>query len=298
LRPVRATGLPAESCWGNKKLRAVPHLQAVDGRHHPWLSPARISPFEERSLARSPVLIDVWRQGDTAIQELVSDRTQKIATALARDSVLRTLSAPLRQSLAERGSLLDLERGQRLFSHGDRSDAAYAILAGEIEIAIPGLDGRDVWLARIGAGLMIGEMGAIDGTPRVTNATATRRCELFRIDRQLILDAMMAEPGATLAILRVLIQRLRETDALVERTSSMELGKRLARFLLAEGHNGRILHNQSEIAHHIGASREAVNRKLETWRRQNWVEISKTGLHLKDRAALLAVCKRHAKLHV
>ena len=46
-----------------------------------------------------------------------------------------------------------------------------------------------------------------------------------------------------------------------------ELGKRLARFLLLEGVNGKILHNQSEIAHHIGASREAVNRKLERWRR-------------------------------
>jgi CRP/FNR family transcriptional regulator, cyclic AMP receptor protein len=212
--------------------------------------------------------------------------------------VLGALSAELRQSLANSGSLVGLERGQRLFSHGDNSDAAYAIFTGEIEIAIPGLDGRPVWLARIGAGLMIGEMGAIDGTPRVTNATATRRCELLRIDRQMILDALVTEPKATLAMLAILIKRLRETDALVERTSSMELGKRLARFLLIEGHNGRIIHNQSEIAHHIGASREAVNRKLETWRRQNWVEISRTGLHIRDRAALLAVCKRHAKLHI
>ncbi|HJW41007.1 MAG TPA: Crp/Fnr family transcriptional regulator, partial [Rhizomicrobium sp.] len=150
----------------------------------------------------------------------------------------------------------------------------------------------------IRAGTMIGEMGAIDGTPRVTNANATRRCELLRIDRRLILDAMLAEPKAILALLGVLIHRLRETDALVERTSSMELGKRLARFLLLEGINNRILHNQSEIAHHISASREAVNRKLESWRRQGWVEISKTGLHIRDRAALLAVCKRSSKLHI
>jgi CRP/FNR family transcriptional regulator, cyclic AMP receptor protein len=145
---------------------------------------------------------------------------------------------------------------------------------------------------------VIGEMGAIDGAPRVTNASATRRCELLRIDRQLIHDAMLAEPKATLAMLAVLIKRLRETDALVERTSSMELGKRLARFLLIEGVSGRIIHNQSEVAHHISASREAVNRKLESWRRQGWVEISRTGLHIRDRAALLAVCKRNSKLHI
>lgn len=225
-------------------------------------------------------------------------RSTKAADALARDSVFAALSPARRQALADAGTFVELEKGQRLFGHGDRSDAAYAIFLGEIEITIPGIDGRPVWLARIGAGAVIGEMGAIDGAPRVTNASATRRCELLRIDRQLIHDAMLAEPKATLAMLAVLIKRLRETDALVERTSSMELGKRLARFLLIEGVSGRIIHNQSEVAHHISASREAVNRKLESWRRQGWVEISRTGLHIRDRAALLAVCKRNSKLHI
>jgi CRP/FNR family cyclic AMP-dependent transcriptional regulator len=222
----------------------------------------------------------------------------KIAAALARDSVFAALSPARRLVLAESGTILNLEKGQRLFSHGDGSDAAYALFVGEIEITIPGLDGRAVWLARIGAGSVIGEMGAIDGTPRVTNAAATRKCELLRIDRKPIHDALLAEPEAALALVRVLTKRIRETDALVERTSSMELGKRLARFVLIESVNGRILYNQSEIAHHIGASREAVNRKLERWRRENWIEINHTGLHIHDRAALLALCKRNAKLHI
>ncbi len=232
------------------------------------------------------------------LSELDNRQSAKIADTLARDSVFSALSPARRQALGESGKVLHLEKGQRLFSHGDKSEAAYAIFAGEIEITIPGLDGRSVWLARIGSGSVIGEMGAIDGAPRVTNASATRRCELLRIDGTLIREAMLAEPKASLALLGVLIRRLRETDALVERTSSMELGKRLARFLLLEGVNGKILHNQGEIAHHIGASREAVNRKLESWRRQNWVELNRTGLHIRDRTALLTVCKRHAKLHI
>ncbi len=230
---------------------------------------------------------------------LLDDRqSAKVTDTLARDSIFSALSPARRQALGESGSILRLEKGQRLFSHGDRSDAAYAIFAGEVEITIPGLDGRAVWLARIGSGSVIGEMGAIDGAPRATNANATRKCELLRIDARLITDAMLAEPKAALAMVGVLIRRLRETDALVERTSSMELGKRLARFLLIEAVNGKILHNQAELAHHIGASREAVNRKLERWRRDNWVELTHTGLHIRDRAALLAVCKRHSKLHI
>ena len=211
---------------------------------------------------------------------------------------LRGLSPARRRDCIRSGTIVQLEKGQRLFGHGDKSDAAYAIFAGEIEITIPGLDGRDVWLARLGSGSVIGEMGALDGAPRATNANATRRCELLRIDRELITEALLAEPEAALALLGVLIRRLRDTDSLVERTSPMELGKRLARFLLIESVNGRIIYNQSEIAHHIGASREAVNRKLELWRRNSWVEINHTGLHIHDRAALLTLCKRHSKLPI
>jgi CRP-like cAMP-binding protein len=217
---------------------------------------------------------------------------------LARDAAFSALSPARRQILSESGTIVLLEKGQRLFSRGDQSDAAYAIFAGEIELSIPGLDGRDVWLARLGSGSIVGEMGALDGAPRATNAIATRKCEFLRIDRKLISEALLAEPEAALALLGVLIRRLRDTDALVERTSPMELGKRLARFLLIESLNGRILYNQSEIAHHIGASREAVNRKLERWRKDNWVELNHTGLHIRDRAALVALCKRNTKLHI
>jgi CRP-like cAMP-binding protein len=226
------------------------------------------------------------------------DRAQSVAAALARNSVFAALSTDRLRALAESGSIVELDKGQKLFGHGDPSDAAYAVFSGEIELSIPGLDGRDVWLARIGAGAVIGEMGALDGAPRSTSAVAKRKCSLLRIEGKLIRQALLDEPDAALALVGVLSQRLRDADALVERTSSMELGKRLARFLLLEAVHGRIIYNQAEIGHHIGASREAVNRKLELWRRNNWVEITHTGLHIRDRAALLTVCKRNAKLHV
>ena len=134
----------------------------------------------------------------TAIQHLEEKHSAKIADTLARDSVFSILSAKRRQQLADSGSIVRLEKGQRLFGHGDKSDAAFAIFAGEIEIAIPGLDGRAVWLARIKSGTMIGEMGALDGTPRVTNAVATRKCELLRIEAKLIKDALKrVEDGET-----------------------------------------------------------------------------------------------------
>ncbi|HEX2593427.1 MAG TPA: helix-turn-helix domain-containing protein, partial [Rhizomicrobium sp.] len=112
----------------------------------------------------------------------------------------------------------------------------------------------------------------------------------------MVTDALMAEPGAALALLGVLARRLRDTDALVERTSSMDLGKRLARLLLDESAHGRIIYSQSDMAHLISASREAVNRKLSRWRKSKWIELNHTGLHVLDRAALLALCRKKSSL--
>jgi CRP-like cAMP-binding protein len=82
----------------------------------------------------------------------------------------------------------------------------------------------------------------------------------------------------------------------VDRNASLDLGKRLARLLLEEGAHGRIIYNQSDLAHLVGATREAVNRKLARWRKAKWIVLNETGLHIMDRPALLAICKRKAAL--
>ncbi len=220
-------------------------------------------------------------------------KSNKVGDALARNTVFKVLSADRRRSLAECGSYVPLERGQPLFRRGDPSDAAYAIILGEVEVTVTGMDGREVFIARLGQGTVIGEMGVLDGSPRSADVRATRRCELYRIDRSCVTDALLAEPSAALALLGLMARRLRDTDALLERTSSMDLGKRLARLLLEEGAaSGKIIYNQSDMAHLVGATREAVNRKLARWRKSNWVELTPTGLHIRDRVALLTLCKR------
>ncbi|HEY4125985.1 MAG TPA: Crp/Fnr family transcriptional regulator [Rhizomicrobium sp.] len=222
----------------------------------------------------------------------IDERSSKIVRTLGQNAVLGVLSPASRQVLAQSGTLVQLAKGASLSRRGDLSDAAYAIVVGEIEVSLPGLDGRDVWIAQLGAGTMVGEMGSLDGSPRSADARATRKCELWKMDRALIMKALVEEPNAALALLAVLVGRIRDTDALVERNSPMNLGKRLARLLLDESTKGRIIQNQAELAHLIGATREAVNRKLAAWRKSKWIELTPTGLHVRDRAALLVLCKR------
>jgi CRP/FNR family transcriptional regulator, cyclic AMP receptor protein len=223
--------------------------------------------------------------------------TSKLAgDVLAKNPVFSVLSPARRRELADSGRPVDLARGRRLFSRGEIADCAYAIISGELEVTIEGPDGRAVFIARLGAGDVVGELGVLDGVARSTDITATRKTELWRIERGHVLDALTNEPGSAIALLGVLARRIRDTDALVDRNASMEMGKRLARLLLEESVHGRIIYNQSDLAHLIGATREAVNRKLSRWRKEKWIELNHTGLHVLDRNALLAVCKRKAAL--
>jgi CRP/FNR family cyclic AMP-dependent transcriptional regulator len=228
-------------------------------------------------------------RGDSMLSKEVSD-------TLARNAVFSVLSPARRVALAERAASIKLTKGGKLFSRGEPPDAAYAIVSGEIEVTIEGPDGRDVFIALLGSGTVIGELGVLDGVPRSTDARATRKTEVLKISRSLVTEALRDEPHSALALLGVLASRLRETDHLVDRNASMDLGKRLARLLLEEGAKGKIVYNQSDLAHLVGATREAVNRKLSRWRKSNWIMLNHTGLHILDRNALLAVCRRSAAI--
>jgi CRP/FNR family transcriptional regulator, cyclic AMP receptor protein len=227
--------------------------------------------------------------GDSMLSKEVSD-------TLARNAVFSVLSPARRVALAERAASIKLTKGGKLFSRGEQPEAAYAIVSGEIEVTIEGPDGRDVFIALLGSGTVIGELGVLDGVPRTTDARATRKTEVLKISRSLVTEALRDEPNSALALLGVLASRLRETDHLVDRNASMDLGKRLARLLLEEGAKGKIVYNQSDLAHLVGATREAVNRKLSRWRKSNWIMLNHTGLHILDRNALLAVCRRSAAI--
>jgi CRP/FNR family transcriptional regulator, cyclic AMP receptor protein len=222
--------------------------------------------------------------------------SKEVTDTFARNAVFSVLSPDRRNALAERATPIKLVKGGKLFARGEPPEAAYAIVSGEIEVTIQGPDGRDVFIALLGSGTVIGELGVLDGVARTTDARATRKTEVLKIGRKLVMDALREEPNSAIALLGVLASRLRDTDHLVDRNASMDLGKRLARLLLEEGAKGKIVYNQSDLAHLVNATREAVNRKLSRWRKENWILLNHTGLHVLDRNALLAVCRRSASI--
>ncbi len=201
--------------------------------------------------------------------------------ALAGSSVFCALSPQARGRLVDRGSPVALTAGMRLCAGGDLADAAYLVIAGELEITLARADGAVVWLARAGVGEVVGDMALLDGGVRSADITATRHTRLLRLGRDAVLTALTDEPAAALALLGRLAGRLRRTNGHLEDLATLGLAARLAELLL-EAPSGLTARSQSDIAAQVGAARESVNRVLARWRQAGLIATGAFGVRVVD----------------
>jgi CRP-like cAMP-binding protein len=215
---------------------------------------------------------------------------QGVEAALAKAELMAALSDATRARLAKQGQPCTIEPGNLLFAKGDKGDALYVLLEGEVEVRTSTEAGKDVRLAALRPYAVIGEMAVLDGGARSADICAIRRSRFLRIHRDQALAALESEPKALLRLLAELSRRLRRADSQIEDAHTLDLGGRLALRLLEEAGDGAsITLTQTEIARRIGASREKVNRKLHEWVDEGWIAMGRSGIKLVARDKLQAV---------
>lgn len=227
----------------------------------------------------------------------MAEQKTDIGAQLGRSALFAQVSPERRQKLVAEGSITALAPGALLFAKGEPGDALYVVLEGEMEVGVLTEGGRSVRMAALGPGAVIGEMAVLDGGPRSADCAASRRAKLLRISRDAALAALEAEPKALLALVAEMSRRLRAADDALEDAALLDLGGRLAQLLLGEAGGGEVVAMaQSEMARRIGASREKVNRKLQSWKAEGWIAIRRSGVRLerKDRLAALVDEKKSA----
>lgn len=213
-----------------------------------------------------------------------------VEAALAKAELMAALSDGARKRLANAGAPVSIDPGALLFSKGDKGDALYVLLEGEVEVRVSNEAGRDVRIAALKPFALIGEMAVLDGGARSADIAAIRRSRLLRISRDQAIAAFESEPKALLNIVAEMSRRLRAADSAIEDAHLLDLGGRLAQRLLEEAGDGAsITLTQTELARRIGASREKVNRKLHEWADEGWIAITRAGIKLADKPRLVAL---------
>jgi len=165
-------------------------------------------------------------------------------------------------------------KGEVVFQEGEKGDSLYIILKGQVKVCLYDEDGREYILAAIGKDGFFGELALIDELPRSANAITLENSELLIIRRHDFTRLLMENPTITIAILKVLSRRLRETDERIRWLAFLSVEGRILKYLLGVGEKEGVKvkdyiiiekgPTQIDIASSCGCSRETVSRMIKS----------------------------------
>ncbi|GIX37078.1 MAG: hypothetical protein KatS3mg127_0317 [Silanimonas sp.] len=113
------------------------------------------------------------------------------------------------------GATLQLATGEALFREGDPPTTAFILEEGQIEIRAT-QRGRQVVLAVLGPGSIVGEMAVIDEAPRTATALALAPCRLRVLERSQIAERLAQADPILRALLQGTLQRYRSALAALQ----------------------------------------------------------------------------------
>lgn len=218
---------------------------------------------------------------------------------LRRSFMFSDIDPDLLQQIASLSRIRRLDKGAVLFQRGDDGDALYGVMAGLICISISNDAGKELTIAVLEPGDVFGEIALLDGLSRSASAYAAEDSILLAIERSTFLELLEREPRIARHVIELLCERLRaNTDKLGE-YAFMSLGARLAKRLhalsIAHGRRGpdgvriEVKFSQTDLAHMLGATREAVNKQLRLLASQGLIQLDQGYITIKDMARLSAM---------
>lgn len=187
---------------------------------------------------------------------------------LRRVPLLAGLDEAQLDALAAGSVRRNYPRGRTIVAEGEPSQSLYILLSGRAKVQRSDAEGKEVILAVLGSGDWFGEMSMIDDAPRSASVITLESCDFMAIEKSSFKTMLMQSPEVSMAVMRGLVNRLREADRKIETLALLDVYGRVARVLLdfAEEVNGeKIVRNRlprQEIAKMIGASREMVSRVM------------------------------------
>ncbi|MER6950640.1 Crp/Fnr family transcriptional regulator [Nonomuraea sp. NPDC000554] len=194
------------------------------------------------------------------------------------------------EALRDAGRLRRWDRGTTLMTEGDTSDWVLVLTEGRVKVSSHTSSGTEVVLAVRGPGGLLGEMSAIDGSPRSATVTA-----LEPVAGVVVRDfpAFLQEHGRVAVLLmRLVTERLRDADRKRVEYGAFDTTGRVATRLieLAERYGERtsagvrvaLPLSQDELAGWTGASREAVSKALRTLRDRGLIETGRRRVTIHD----------------
>src|SRR3954449_9929808 len=184
--------------------------------------------------------------------------------------------------------LVSVPKKRAIFSQGDKADAIFYVQKGRVRLSVVSQSGKEATIGIVHEGEFIGE-GALAGQVlRMSSAAAMTPCELLRVEKKVMMDALHREHSfSDMFVTYLLARNIRFQEDLVDQLfNSSE--KRLARVLLLLARFGKegvpepVIPKISQeiLAEMVGTTRSRVSFFLNRFRKLGFIYYNGGGLEI------------------
>jgi len=231
---------------------------------------------------------------------------QQAAARLKSIELFSSLSEATLDDIARHGRLRTYARDEHIVLEGDRCEAAYFVVSGEVRVYRVSPEGREQVLVRLSSGRAFNTVPPFQPHGRnPANVAAMAKSTILVLRSSDFLRLILAHPDLTMAMFRDLAGRLVHLTNLVENLALYSVLERLVRFLLdqADQHTERASGSeegssddtrpaviqrwtQQDIAGHLGTVRDVIGRSLRALEDDGLIRLDRGRIALVDRGKL------------
>jgi CRP-like cAMP-binding protein len=155
----------------------------------------------------------------------LSDQAKRALEILSQTSAFQHVPTERLRDIAQLGKRRLFMAHGVLMRQGAESDSLHIVVRGAVKIERQMAAGNTVVLAELHPGDIVGEMGVLNGDPRTATVTALDDSETLEVSAAELKIVFQEDPDVLLAIMKVINERLKTTEDLVETSIKVALAQ-------------------------------------------------------------------------
>jgi CRP/FNR family cyclic AMP-dependent transcriptional regulator len=182
-------------------------------------------------------------------------------------------------TIGEGRKILAVPKKKLIFAQGDGADAVFYVQKGKVRLTVVSKTGKEATIGIVSEGNFFGEGSLAGQVLRMGSAAAMTDCELLRVDKKAMMEALHRERAfSDMFVAYLLARNIRYEEDLVDQLfNSSE--KRLARVLLLLAHFGKegipetVIPkiSQETLAEMVGTTRSRVSFFMNRFRKLGFI---------------------------
>jgi len=177
------------------------------------------------------------------------------------------------QPFLKYGKKLEFIENEIVYHQGSEGKGFFYLSKGGIKITLLSHEGVERTVNYVPEGMLFGEHGARN-EPYLTSAISNCQSEIYYFSDEALVMICKEHPEAACIFTNSLIYKFRILAEIIAFLNS-PIEQQMAHFLLKlVSENGNFSIDQTSFARYIGTSRITVNKILNKWKNQQWIQIS------------------------